>query len=118
MRPLLFDDTALLALFDAYLPVARMWERAEAERRPVLVPAGAVFAANSRLRAAEQAWDAVLGADHVTVLELTPSRALAASSYSWDVAVGHASVEARDVDATVVTARFGAYDHLLRVARF
>ncbi|HEX8630876.1 MAG TPA: hypothetical protein VF755_22190 [Catenuloplanes sp.] len=118
MRPLLFDDTALLALFAAHVPVSRMWERAEAERRPILVPAGAVFAVNAQMRAAEQAWDAILGADHVTALDLTPSRALAASAYSWDVAVGHAAVEARDVDATIVTARWGTYDPLLRVARF
>lgn len=118
MRPLLFDDTALLALFDAHQPVYRLWLDAEADGTLILIPAGCVAAANVRLRTADEAWDAVLGADHVTALDLTPSRALAASAYSWDVAVGHASVEARDVDATIVTARWGAYDPLLRVARF
>lgn len=118
VRPLLFDDTALIALFDAHQPVYRLWLNAEADGTVILIPAGCVFAANVRLRTTDGAWAAILGAERVAVLELTAGRALAASAYSWNVAVGHASVEARDVDATIVTARYGAYDPLLRVARF
>lgn len=118
MRPLIFDDTALTALFDAHQRVYRLWQRAHTDHLSVLIPAGAVFTANARLQASDEAWAAVLGAPPVTVLDLSPARALAAAVYSWDVAVGHTSVEARDVDATIVTARRGVYDPLLRVARF
>lgn len=117
MRPLIFDDTALIALFHAEQTVYRLWEEAEAAQVTILIPA-AVHAANAYLRASDNAWSTILGADHTEPLDLSAGRAVAASWYGQDVVVAHVSIEARDVDATIVTAQARAYDPFLRTVEF
>jgi hypothetical protein len=47
-RPWVLDHTAILALFDAYEPVMRMWHVADAGERQLMFPVCAVAEASYR----------------------------------------------------------------------
>lgn len=118
MSGLVFDDTALVALFDAHPYVTQLWRHAGHELVDVLVPATAILAANRRLEETDEAWSLVLDGDNMLVLDLTMTRALAASRLGADLVTAHVSVEARDADAMVVTARPLDYPPDLRTVEF
>jgi predicted nucleic acid-binding protein len=118
MRSLLFDASALVALFDAHDRVYALWAAAEESSVPVLLPATAIAEANRKLRATDAAWNAVLLGHNVAALDLTPATALAASRRGGDLAVAHASVEAGATGATIVTAHPDAYDPVLPTVPF
>lgn len=118
MKALVFDDSALTALFGAHEYVFALWQRAEKAGVAVLLPTTAIYGANLRLRFADQTWEAVLLAEHVRVLELTAARAVRASLYGDDPVVAQVSVEAIDTNATIVTARPEVFDPLLPIASF
>lgn len=94
MSGLVFDDTALVALFDAHPYVTQLWRHAGHELVDVLVPATAILAANRRLEETDEAWSLVLDGDNMLVLDLTMTRALAASRLGADLVTAHVSVEA------------------------
>jgi predicted nucleic acid-binding protein len=56
MRSLLFDASALVALFAAHDRVYALWIAAEEASVPVLLPATAIAEANRKLRASDGAW--------------------------------------------------------------
>lgn len=112
--PILFDDTALIALFDWNPQVKRTWEHAEAEDIPVLYPAAAIHQANLRVRATDGAWAVLLDRPNGKVLALTREVALAASRHSDDLALGQSIVEASLAGAIVVTARPLEYPAVVR----
>jgi len=91
-----------------------MW--AEHEAVTVLLPAGAIGAANQHLQATDSAWETVLLGPNVIALDLSPATALAASRYPFDLATAHAATEAAATSATIVTAIPGAYPPPLRTA--
>jgi predicted nucleic acid-binding protein len=55
VRSLLFDASALVALFDAHDRVYALWVAAEESSVPVLLPATAIAEANRKLRATDRA---------------------------------------------------------------
>lgn len=116
MRPLLFDASALVALFEGHVRVGRLWVWAEREAVTLLLPAAAIAAANQRLQASDNAWEAVLLTPNVIALDLTPATGLAVSRYPLDLATGHAAAEAAATGATIVTAAPEAYPPPLRTA--
>jgi hypothetical protein len=118
VRPLLFDHTALMALFHGQPRVSRLFFWAEHEAVTVLLPAAAMGAANSWLKATDDAWMALLLTPNVEPLDLSPSGALAAARRGSDLAVGHTSVEAAATGGTIVTSIPEVYDRDLRIAAF
>jgi hypothetical protein len=113
-----FDDTALVALLDGNPMVFRLWQHAQQEQIPILVPATAVFAANRRVDASDSAWLTMLHAEDVTVLDLSLASALATSREPGDLVTAHSSFEARHAGATIVTARPLDYPPELRTEEF
>jgi predicted nucleic acid-binding protein len=118
VRPLVFDASALVALFRGNERVSALWFDAEAANVAVLLPAAAIAIANQQLRASDDAWTALLLTGNVHAMDLTPAVALGASRFRGDLAVAHSSYEASATDATIVTATAQAYDPLLRTVTF
>lgn len=116
MRPLLFDASALVALFRGHGRVSALWFDAEAVGVSLLMPAIAIAQANRELNATDNAWTTLLLAENVYPLDLTPAAALGASRRPGDLAVAHASHEAAITGATIVTAHPEAYDPILPIA--
>jgi hypothetical protein len=116
VRPLLFDASALVALFRGQGRVSALWFDAETVGVSLLMPATAIAEANRELHATDNAWTTLLLAGNVYALDLTPAAALGASRRSGGLAVAHASHEAAATGATIVTAHPAAYDPILPVA--
>jgi hypothetical protein len=110
---LVFDHTALIALFRGYPAVYHYWERADAGELRIILPAAAVAEANRMLRAPWSAWEAVLFPnpdvpEAVAVSPLDEHTAVEAG-LQGDAATGHVTYEARLVRGVVVTQARGAY---------
>jgi hypothetical protein len=118
VTPLLFDASALISLFQANPRVYRLWLLAEKRGVPVLIPATAIAEANARLKATDEAWQAILEGERVVVLELTAATALGASRYRNGLAVAHAAYEAAATGASIVTASPFAYPNELDTIGF
>lgn len=118
MRPLLFDASALIALFGGHERVSALWFDAEAVGVAVLLPTTAIAEANRELNATDNAWSALLLGPNVYALDLSAASALGASRQHGDLAAAHAASEAVATDATIVTGRPEAYDPLVRTVAF
>jgi hypothetical protein len=99
----LFDATALVALMRGHDEVYDQWDAVRRTGAKVVIPATAILMANREMGLKDGTWEAVLEDDNAVVLALTASNALTASRCSGDVATAHATVEAIDTGATIVT---------------
>lgn len=113
MTPLLFDASALIALFEVHPRVYRAWDAAPKQGRAVLLPSTAIAVANHQLNATDNAWEPILHDDRVLVLDLTATTALGTSRYPGGLAVAHASFEAAATGAVIVTATPSMYPNEL-----
>jgi hypothetical protein len=75
-QPIVFDASALLALFEAEDTVFDLWYQAEKGQATVVFPAAAVAEGNVALRASYDAWSPVLWAKGVSVAPLDSSAAV------------------------------------------
>lgn len=112
-QPLIFDHTAIIALFRSHPAVYHYWTLADAGEVRIVLPAAAMADANRMLRAPWNAWEAMLfpNADvpgAVTVSPLDEHTAVEAGLHG-DVATGHVTYEARQIQGVVVTQARGAY---------
>jgi hypothetical protein len=97
------DASALVALFDAYDPIYRLWNRADEGARLLIVPAGAVADANGALKASHEAWAAVLAPRDVVATALSEHIAIEIGPWPGSLAARHAVYEARAARAILVT---------------
>jgi hypothetical protein len=75
-RPLVLDASALLALFDAYDPIYRLWLRADQGELLLIVPAAAIADANRTLGASYNAWSTILAPRDVVTTALSDQVAI------------------------------------------
>lgn len=110
MTPIVFDDSALIALFEGHPYVSDVYVQCEITRRPALFPTTAMLSANAHLAATHDAWTAVLMSQAVTVLDLTAAGAVEAGlANGTDPATAHCIVEAEATSGAVLTNRPDAY---------
>jgi hypothetical protein len=100
---LVFDATALVALFNSHPTVFMLWQRADEGATEIAVPALAVVEAGSALRTSPTAWDRFLWTDAITVLPLGERAAVEIASWSGTFAARHSLWEARILDCPLVT---------------
>jgi hypothetical protein len=98
----IFDASALLALFRGHEAAFRLLLDAEAGRRQLVWPAGAIAEANIYLRADPAGWEALL-LSRVEVTDLTGDGAINAGLLGVPAATGHVVHEARLLRGVVVT---------------
>jgi hypothetical protein len=110
VTPIVFDDSALIALFGGHPYVSDVYAQCEITRRPALFPATAILSANGHLVASHDAWSAVLMSRSVVVLDLTAAVAVAAGLEQLvDSATAHCIVEAEATSGAVLTDRPESY---------
>lgn len=102
-RPLVFDSSALIALFEANDLAYRIWTRADQGKRLLIVPAGAVLEANQTLKATDNAWSVLLYPRDVIPTTLSPAVAIEIGPWSGTIGQRHATYEAITVGGIVVT---------------
>jgi hypothetical protein len=118
VRSLIFDATALVALFNGNERVSALWMAAEEVSAPVVLPTAAVAIANRKLKASDNAWSAILFGANVYALDLSMAAALGASRELGDLDVAHTSYEALATGGTIVTGTPKSYDRRLRAIAF
>jgi hypothetical protein len=104
------DASALIALFDAYDPIYRLWHRADQGTRLLIVPAGAIADANGALKASHDAWSAVLAPRDVVATALSEHVAIEIGPWPGSLNARHSIYEARAARAIVVTRSPGEYE--------
>ncbi|MER7280473.1 hypothetical protein ABT369_39150 [Dactylosporangium sp. NPDC000244] len=102
---LVFDATALAALFDAYQPVWALWRTADQDLGHVGFPALAIVEAGGEVGAPASAWDSILWSKSVTVLPLSERAAVEISAWSGTFGARHALWEALALDCPLITRR-------------
>jgi hypothetical protein len=100
---LVFDATALAALFDAYPPVWALWRTADQGLGQVAVPALAIVEAGTAVEAPASAWDPILWSRSITVLPLTERAAVETSAWQGTFGARHARWEARALGCPLIT---------------
>jgi hypothetical protein len=100
---LVFDATALAALFDAYPPVWVLWRRADLDRAALGIPALAIVEAGTEVGAPATAWDSILWSKSINVLPLTERAAVEISAWQGTFGARHALWEARHLDCPLIT---------------
>jgi hypothetical protein len=108
-RPLVLDASALLALFDAYDPIYRLWIRADRGELLLIVPAVAIADANRALEASHGAWFTVLAPRDVVTTALSDHVAIDIGPWPGELAARHVVYEAQAVRGIVVTRTPDAY---------
>jgi hypothetical protein len=103
LRPVVFDHTALIALFDAHPVLLGLWQQADRGERTLVMPAAAVAEANHVLGASHNAWSALLYPVDVTVTPLDSSQAIDTGHMPGALAVRHVIHEVRAVSGIIVT---------------
>lgn len=103
--PLIYDATALLALFRGNQRAYLFWEEADAGDAMIVFPAAAVAEANRWLQATWDAWSTLIWPERVDVAPLDTSAALDLAAFAGDPASAHVIREARHLDGTVLSAR-------------
>jgi hypothetical protein len=106
---LVFDATALEALFHGHQPLNALWHRADEGLIRLGFPALAVVEAGMALGASARDWDIVLWPPQVTVLPLDVTAAVEIASWSGTLAARHALWEALHMDCPIVTRDEGLY---------
>lgn len=109
-QPLVFDASALVALFEAHDLVYRLWERANAGEALIVVPTAAIADANGNLTATHDSWSAVLWPNDVVTTPLTEDVAIEIGPWSGGLATRHVVYEAQAVRGIVVTRAPREYD--------
>ncbi len=102
-RPLVLDASALVALFAAYDPVYRLWNRADRGQALLIVPAGAIVEANQTVQASYNAWSTLLYPRDVVATALTAQVAVEIGPWPGRTASRHVLYEARAARGIVVT---------------
>ncbi|MEV4517326.1 hypothetical protein AB0K00_51280 [Dactylosporangium sp. NPDC049525] len=98
-----FDDSALVALFAAYMPVYRLWERADRGQAVVGFPAAAMAAAGHQADVSPTAWDPLLWSVTVSVLPFGEEAAKQVGSWTGSLAAKHVIWESRATGWPVLT---------------
>ena len=114
-RPLVLDASALVALFDAYDPVYRLWGRADRGEALLIVPAGAVIEANQILKATYNAWSTLLYPRDVVTTALSTQVAIEIGPWSGSVASRHVVYEAHAAGGIIVTRTPEEYDSTVAI---
>lgn len=114
-RPLILDTSALVALFDAYDPVYRLWGRADRGEALLIVPAGAIIEANQQLKASHNAWSVLFFPRDVIPTALTAQVAIDIGPWSGSIAQRHVVYEAKTVEGIIVTRNPGDYDKTVAI---
>lgn len=111
MTPIVvFDATALHALFQANTRAFDYWSMADTGDVGVIFPAAAVASANRLLQAGWDAWSAMWWPERVEVAPLDGSSAVELAALGADLAVAHVIFEARHVGGAVLTSRPQDYE--------
>lgn len=111
MTPLVvFDATALHALFQANTRAYDYWSMADAGEIGVIFPSTAVASANRLLQAGWDAWSALHWPARVEVAPLDGAAAVELASLPGDLATAHTIFEAKHMGAAVLTGRPQDYE--------
>jgi hypothetical protein len=100
---LVFDATALVALFNSHPTVFMLWQRADEGATEIAVPALAIVEAGVVLETSTTAWDRFLWTGAISVLPLGERAAVEIASWSGTFAARHALWEALALDCPLVT---------------
>lgn len=109
-QPLVFDHTAIIALFKGHRRATWHYKRADAGQVSLVLPAAAVAEANRAIHGVWKTWEAVLYPEDVTVAPLDEHAALEAGLLG-KIVPGHAVYEARAIRGLVVTTDPDPYRH-------
>ncbi|WP_344509337.1 hypothetical protein [Dactylosporangium maewongense] len=101
---LVFDATALAALFDAYPPIWALWHRADHGHTQLGLPVAAIIEAGQMVEASVSAWEFILQSTGVTVLPLMERAAVEISAWSGvSLAARQSMWEAQALNCPLVT---------------
>lgn len=104
-EPLVYDATAMLALFRGDSRAYLFWEEADRGDMGLVFPAAAVAEANRWLQASWDAWATVIWPERIDVAPLDTSAALDSVRFAGGLATAHVIREARQLDGAILTAR-------------
>lgn len=104
-EPLVYDATALLALFRGVRRAYLFWEEADKGALGLVFPAAAVAEANWWLQASWSAWATLIWPERVDVAPLDTPAALDSGDFAGSLATAHAIRETRQLDGVVLTGR-------------
>jgi hypothetical protein len=100
---LVFDATALAALFDAYPPVWALWRTADQDLGRIGIPTLTIVEAGTAVDAPAYAWDSILWSHSVKVLPLGERAAVEISAWQGTFGARHALWEARALNCPLIT---------------
>jgi uncharacterized membrane protein YfbV (UPF0208 family) len=104
-RIVVYDSTALLALFRSQVRAFDFWELADAGRIGIIFPAAAVAEANRFHQETWDAWSVMTWPEQVNVAPLDLTAAVELAGLPGGLAVAHTIWEARQVEGAVLTGR-------------
>lgn len=107
-QPLIFDHTAIIALFNGHRKAFGHYHRADVGQVTLVLPAAAMAEANRTIHGVWKTWEAVLYPEAVMVAPLDAHSALEAGLLG-DIAIGHAVYEARAARGLIVTSHPDPY---------
>jgi hypothetical protein len=103
-QPVIYDASALLALFEANEQAYRRWQRSDDGRTTVVFPAAAVADANNTLCGSYDDWSPLLWAKGAAVAPLDGSAAVESGRLCQEsLSVAHVVHEARAMRGIVLT---------------
>jgi hypothetical protein len=100
---LVFDESAMVALLDGYMPIYRIWASADRGHVVVAFPTAAMIAASHAADVSETAWDSLLWSASVRVRPLDEAAARHIGSWTGSVATRHVVWESRAIGWPVLT---------------
>lgn len=101
--PVVYDDTAMVALFHDESQAFPLWRRAERGQRLLIFPVVAMAEATANLSATESDWRVFLDVANVHDAELTASVAIIIGSQPGTLATRQVIHEARAFQAPILT---------------
>jgi hypothetical protein len=102
---LVFDATALAAMFNSYPPLWALLQRADLGMVRLGFPALAIVEAGTMIGASASAWHPFLFISSISVLPLGQAPAIEIGSWSGTLGARHALWEARYIDCPLITRR-------------
>jgi hypothetical protein len=100
---LVFDATALTALFDAHPPVWAWWKRADDGQVTLGFPAAAIVEVGETGEVTPNQWSTLLWPETIEVLPLGESAAVEIGSWTGTLAARQSMWEARALGWTILT---------------
>lgn len=100
-----YDSTALLALFRTHVRAFDYWQLADAGEVGLIFPAAAVAEANRYLQETWNAWSVLVWPERVEVAPLDSTAAVELATLPGGLPVAHVIWEARQVGGAVLTGR-------------